>query len=888
MAIHGGGIGLPVGGIDLSEKGLKPSSDPTADVAQNTILAQSFLETAGNYFLLGVGEYFVNAPITMSQNATLTIGSGVTISQSMIAGNLFLDSAGKPLAITSVSGYAVINGSTPTVLPVFAKQRAITVKANTVAAISAPVTDVVVPIPATAFRTECLSYGDDVAFFDSANNLLPHEKVVQDAIGFDGGTWIWAFDAFAANGSVFYGYSGNTNAGDATEKGIFVGSVNYATGAVAAFRLINPTTADDHYSPGLYVRADGKIVAVYTEHGVNTTVRTRVSTNAYDVSAWAAEATFASGGAVSYGMIRRIGNTLYSFYRSIQASATWWYRFSTDDGLTWSGTEYPWLKEDGATPTSAMYWDAQVNSTNPNRLDIVTTNGNPGDSAGGGSDNVSLFHCYWIPNGATGNFYNSAGVLIQSGTGPCVTSSMTKIATGNDGVGEFFIPKVFVKPDGNPRALAQRSTDRNLPGVLHKYVMMDFDGSQWAETEIVDAGSNLTIGASQEQWHYLGWFDFDRNDLSGNTFYISRGPSDNTPIWNVEKWRKIGPKWAVVTPVTGAEAPTGSPVAVAIRPTSVRNSATSAYWQVLYNSGYYQDFTGNGFSTGVYGWPAAPSIYYVKIPYVDSAADTTIYVRYKAAGAQDLSNPELVWSDYLYVSHFGIQPGTFMLKDSTKAAYSNGRHAKVDIATQTNGRWARASGPIGNAPIIICPAQVAIASAMQFENASDLNFAGQAALTVDCFARPTVSNTTHNLAGCWVAGGNTTSAFMMRIVDAAGTCTPAAFICREPNTEANSTGGTFAINTWATVGLVFDSVNVKCASNGALSAGTAAASALDAGASPLTYIGNAAYNNSFPLRGDIAEFRISLSAHSADRVKLTDASLRLNSTFVTIASATDI
>jgi hypothetical protein len=129
-------------------------------------------------------------------------------------------------------------------------------------------------------------------------------------------------------------HAGDLYVGGVTRSGqIKVGSV--VGGTVSDFTLATHE-ADDHSAPSITRMANGKLLAVYTRHNADTTIRYRISTNADDPTAWDTEATLAaSGGTVSYSQCW-VDSTdrVHLFFRV--GNETWGHRYSDNEGSTWS------------------------------------------------------------------------------------------------------------------------------------------------------------------------------------------------------------------------------------------------------------------------------------------------------------------------------------------------------------------------------------------------------------------------------------------------------------------------------------------------------------------------------------------------------------------------
>src|SRR2546421_10499091 len=112
----------------------------------------------------------------------------------------------------------------------------------------------------------------------------------------DNGFWSWFQDERAiidpnTNQLLIGSVASGQGAGGAARYGNDdVDSYNLATGATSRFTLIYFTLlADDHFSPALLTRPDGRYLAVYCAHQNDSLIRWRISTNSGDISNWSAE-----------------------------------------------------------------------------------------------------------------------------------------------------------------------------------------------------------------------------------------------------------------------------------------------------------------------------------------------------------------------------------------------------------------------------------------------------------------------------------------------------------------------------------------------------------------------------------------------------------------------
>ena len=93
---------------------------------------------------------------------------------------------------------------------------------------------------------------------------------------------------------------------------------------------------DDHNSAALYMRSDGRYVAMYSLHDTDSLTRWRVSRRPGDVTEWESERVLDNGAPTSYSNIYSIGEEarLYAFIRSEGRDPH--FLVSDDDGSSWS------------------------------------------------------------------------------------------------------------------------------------------------------------------------------------------------------------------------------------------------------------------------------------------------------------------------------------------------------------------------------------------------------------------------------------------------------------------------------------------------------------------------------------------------------------------------
>ena len=102
--------------------------------------------------------------------------------------------------------------------------------------------------------------------------------------------------------------------------------------------VMNDTTfePDDHNVGALLVRPDGRYLTVYAGHGVEPTMRYRISSQPGDIRQWEPEQVVDTRGRTTYSNLFRLSETgiTYNFHRGIGQNPN--YMVSRNDGNTWS------------------------------------------------------------------------------------------------------------------------------------------------------------------------------------------------------------------------------------------------------------------------------------------------------------------------------------------------------------------------------------------------------------------------------------------------------------------------------------------------------------------------------------------------------------------------
>jgi len=347
----------------------------------------------------------------------------------------------------------------------------------------------------------------------------------------DNGAWSWFMDerAIVDDGKLIAGsvraVGDYRNDRDPEWGNVEVSVYDLASGAIEHTALHRHLQQDDHASPAFLVLADGRYLAVYTEHGVDRRIYYRMS-EPHNALAWGPESVFEAPGRmtaplrgdnVTYSNLFRLSSgRVLNFFRGVGLDPN--YMYSDDSGRTWryggrvahgKGGYSPYLKYafDGA---STIYF--------------VMTEDHPRNY-----DN-SLYAGFVRDGGIYLSDGTFRGRLSQSTDVEINAWDLTKVFHGDpDNVA--WMSDVELDEDQRPYVVFSVQKDgRGLPrgqgGMDHRFDYARWDGSAWRVHEIAYAGTRLYAGEDD----YTGLAALDPNDP--NVVYISTDadPAAGSPL----------------------------------------------------------------------------------------------------------------------------------------------------------------------------------------------------------------------------------------------------------------------------------------------------------------------------------------------------------------------
>jgi hypothetical protein len=179
--------------------------------------------------------------------------------------------------------------------------------------------------------------------------------------------------------------------------------LNPQTGVVTNLWASSLSQKDDHNNPGLLVKQDGHLLAIYSRHASDPFFSYRLSSTTNPVSAadWGPEQTIApTGASVTYAnpyQLSAESGVIYNFLRNQNFNPT--VTISTNGGASWSAPKSFIHTGSGNIRPYVKYC-----SNASNRIDFLYTDGHPRDLTN------SLYHLYY----ESGACYKTDGTLVKS------------------------------------------------------------------------------------------------------------------------------------------------------------------------------------------------------------------------------------------------------------------------------------------------------------------------------------------------------------------------------------------------------------------------------------------------------------------------------------------
>lgn len=231
--------------------------------------------------------------------------------------------------------------------------------------------------------------------------LLPFIAAAQTnlAVLADDGAWTWYNDPRAVyhNGVLYFGWVRFSDG-----KSI-LSVFDPRTARTTNLWESSRTERDDHNVPGLLVKEDGTMLAIYARHTTDNNFAWRLSKDANPVTSadWSAELEIPETSAnMTYAnpyQLSAEGGRIYDFSRNLNFNPTIF--TSTNGGQSWSPPQL--FIKTGTRGNIRPY--AKYSSDYHERIDVLYTDGHPRDVTN------SLYHLYYDQ----GAFYKTDGTLLK-------------------------------------------------------------------------------------------------------------------------------------------------------------------------------------------------------------------------------------------------------------------------------------------------------------------------------------------------------------------------------------------------------------------------------------------------------------------------------------------
>lgn len=257
------------------------------------------------------------------------------------------------------------------------------------------------------------------------------------------------------------------------------------TGRRGYHRLHRRLDRDDHNCPALFLRPDGRYLAVYSEHNSPFT-RWRISTRPHDPTDWGPEKLFYHSARSTYANVYRVsgqngrdGRT-YCFTRADNWDPH--FLLSTDAGTSWHQKERLFHYGDKTQRPYVKYAsDGQI-------IHFIASEAHPRD------EHTSIYHGYL----QDGRVANSSGTYVSDrltdpgSEAPCLLD-LTLIFKSGTQIGGIQMDRAWVVDidisDGQPIVLFQVRVKDNWHN--HRFLYARYDGRGWSTHDVASAGPGL-------------------------------------------------------------------------------------------------------------------------------------------------------------------------------------------------------------------------------------------------------------------------------------------------------------------------------------------------------------------------------------------------------------
>lgn len=308
--------------------------------------------------------------------------------------------------------------------------------------------------------------------------------------GVPNGGWCWYQDERAVvdtqgpDGPLLLASS--VSAGESPEHGdIDLLWRNLQTGEQGEFELDDQLEQDDHNAAALYIRPDGRYLAVWARHNSDGFTRWRISANPHDPARWGPIQKLDNKAGATYNNVyflpddRDGQGRLYNFTRGRNFDPN--VQVSHDQGRSWKYAG-KLLTEGGPGDRPYVRY-----ASDGKRIHLITTDRHPRNYAN------SIYHGY-VQDGV---LFDSAGevvddsILDAEGKAPAALTTVFRNGSEHGGVemNRAWTVDLELDAEGNPVGIfSARVEDSNRD---HRFFYARYDGENWHVHEMAQAGGYL-------------------------------------------------------------------------------------------------------------------------------------------------------------------------------------------------------------------------------------------------------------------------------------------------------------------------------------------------------------------------------------------------------------
>jgi autotransporter-associated beta strand protein len=304
---------------------------------------------------------------------------------------------------------------------------------------------------------------------------------------------------------------------------------NLTTGTQGEFELHDRFERDDHDSAALYLRPDGRYLAMYSKHITDNLTRWRISTNPHDPTSWGPMQTLNNGAGTTYNNIYHLagdnngaGRT-YNFTRANGFDPI--VQTSNDHGTTWTNAGQLLTQGDGNDRPYLRY------ASDGKKIHFISTEEHPRDFAN------SVYHGYI----QDGKLYNTNGSLIDSNlfdpnaVSPTALSKIFQNGSSSNGttMNRAWTISLEIDNTGNPVGVfSARANDNNND---HRFFYGRYDGNEWKVNEFAKAGGFLYASESD----YTGLVAIDPENPNVLVMSSKIDPRDDSTTSKYELYKGV-------------------------------------------------------------------------------------------------------------------------------------------------------------------------------------------------------------------------------------------------------------------------------------------------------------------------------------------------------------